>query len=71
MEELKMLEADEKYAVHRKSSCKVEEAALGNVAAVEQKGDARHIDNINSNTSYTTPKAPPCRFFMKAGKCRF
>eukprot|EP00975_Prorocentrum_lima_P056032 11745928-Prorocentrum_lima.AAC.1 len=46
-----MLEADEKAAVHRKSSWKVEEAALGNVAAVEQKGDVRKRDITNSNTS--------------------
>eukprot|EP00975_Prorocentrum_lima_P064964 12900585-Prorocentrum_lima.AAC.1 len=50
---------------------KVEEAAVGKAAAVEQKGDVKHIDITNSNTSYTTPKAPPCRFFMKIGKCRF
>eukprot|EP00975_Prorocentrum_lima_P005774 1250237-Prorocentrum_lima.AAC.1 len=64
-----MLEADEKAAVNRRSSWKAEEAALGNVAAVEQKGERRNIDIINSNTSYTTPKAPPCRFSMKTGKC--
>eukprot|EP00975_Prorocentrum_lima_P012995 2759373-Prorocentrum_lima.AAC.1 len=64
-----MLEADEKAAENRKSSCKVEEAALGNVAAVEQKGYVRNLDITNINTSYTTPKAPPCRFFMKIGRC--
>eukprot|EP00975_Prorocentrum_lima_P061817 12882115-Prorocentrum_lima.AAC.1 len=64
-----MLEADKKAAVHRESSWKVDEAAMGNAAAVEQKGDARKIDITNSNTSYTTPKAPPCRFFMKTGRC--
>eukprot|EP00975_Prorocentrum_lima_P010598 2249982-Prorocentrum_lima.AAC.1 len=64
-----MLEADETAAENRKSSWKVEEAALENVAAVEQKGYVRTIDNTNNNTSYTTPKAPPSRFFMKAGKC--
>eukprot|EP00975_Prorocentrum_lima_P065854 12905891-Prorocentrum_lima.AAC.1 len=46
MEELRMLEADEKAAHNRKSSWKVEEAALGNVAAVEQKGDVRKILQI-------------------------
>eukprot|EP00975_Prorocentrum_lima_P010233 2179357-Prorocentrum_lima.AAC.1 len=66
-----MLEADEKAAENRKSSWIVEEAALGNVAAVEQKGGVKHVDITNINTSYTTPKAPPCRFFIKAGKCRF
>eukprot|EP00975_Prorocentrum_lima_P056103 11763639-Prorocentrum_lima.AAC.1 len=55
MEELRMLEADEKAAVNRKSLWKVEEAALGNVAAVEQKGDARNIDITHSNTSYPKP----------------
>eukprot|EP00975_Prorocentrum_lima_P059374 12447666-Prorocentrum_lima.AAC.1 len=67
-----MLEADEKAAENRKSSWKVvEEAALGNVAAVEQKGDVRKRYVTTSNTSYTTPKAPPCRFSMKIGRCRF
>eukprot|EP00975_Prorocentrum_lima_P053006 11113076-Prorocentrum_lima.AAC.1 len=59
MEELRMLEADGKAAVNRKSSWTVEEAALESVAAVEQKGDARERDTTKSNTSYTTPKAPP------------
>eukprot|EP00975_Prorocentrum_lima_P017523 3702677-Prorocentrum_lima.AAC.1 len=53
----------------------VEEAALGNVAAVERKGDMKKkiipIAHTNSNTSYTTPKAPPCKFYLKTGKCRF
>eukprot|EP00975_Prorocentrum_lima_P048805 10210526-Prorocentrum_lima.AAC.1 len=38
MEELRMLEADEKAAVNRKSSWKIEETALGNSAAVVNKG---------------------------------
>eukprot|EP00975_Prorocentrum_lima_P014182 3011584-Prorocentrum_lima.AAC.1 len=37
MEELRMLEADEKAAAYAKSSWKSEEAVLGNVAAVELK----------------------------------
>eukprot|EP00975_Prorocentrum_lima_P022106 4653475-Prorocentrum_lima.AAC.1 len=60
MEELRMLEAAEKAAANRKSSWKVEEAALGNIAAVEQKGDVGNKDITNSNASYTTPKAAPC-----------
>eukprot|EP00975_Prorocentrum_lima_P048945 10240562-Prorocentrum_lima.AAC.1 len=35
---LRMLEADEKAAEHRKPSSKVEEAVLGKAAAVERKG---------------------------------
>eukprot|EP00975_Prorocentrum_lima_P013863 2945676-Prorocentrum_lima.AAC.1 len=62
-----MLEADEKAAGNGKYSWTVEEAALGNVAAVEQRGDVRPMDNTGSNTSYTTPKAPPCRFYLKTG----
>eukprot|EP00975_Prorocentrum_lima_P052926 11095496-Prorocentrum_lima.AAC.1 len=60
-----MLEADEKAAENRKSSWKVEEAVPGNVAAVERKGDMEKEDNANTNTSYTKPKPPPCRFFTK------
>eukprot|EP00975_Prorocentrum_lima_P030408 6375308-Prorocentrum_lima.AAC.1 len=70
MEELRMLEAHEKAAASKKYSWKVGEAALGNVAAVDQKGDMRKMNNTNSNTSYTIPKAPPCKFFMRTGKCR-
>eukprot|EP00975_Prorocentrum_lima_P071235 12936545-Prorocentrum_lima.AAC.1 len=36
-EEFRMVEADDQAAEIRKSSWKVEEAALGNVAAVEQR----------------------------------
>eukprot|EP00975_Prorocentrum_lima_P050055 10481169-Prorocentrum_lima.AAC.1 len=68
MEELRMLEADEKAAENRKTSRKVEEAALENVAAVEPKRDVRKIDITHINTSYTTPTAPPCRLFMKTGR---
>eukprot|EP00975_Prorocentrum_lima_P026167 5500233-Prorocentrum_lima.AAC.1 len=69
MEEWRMPEADEKAAENRKSSWKVEKAAMGNVAAVEQKGDVREIDITNSNTSCTTPEVPHCRLFMKTGRC--
>eukprot|EP00975_Prorocentrum_lima_P005753 1246024-Prorocentrum_lima.AAC.1 len=60
MEELRMLEADEKAAAYKTSSWTTEEAVLGNVAAVDLKGDERKTNNTNSNTSYTIPKPPSC-----------
>eukprot|EP00975_Prorocentrum_lima_P027141 5705059-Prorocentrum_lima.AAC.1 len=60
-----MLEADEKAAAKRKSSWEVEEAVLFNAADVERKGGMTRDDNANTNTSYTQPKPPPCRFYMK------
>eukprot|EP00975_Prorocentrum_lima_P017393 3673831-Prorocentrum_lima.AAC.1 len=55
----------------QKSSWKAEEVALGNAAAVERKGDMRRNDNTHSKHSYTKTKAPPCRLYLKTGKCRF
>eukprot|EP00975_Prorocentrum_lima_P005035 1095870-Prorocentrum_lima.AAC.1 len=45
MEEWRMLEADEKAAESRKPSWKVEEAALGNSAAVVKGGGMNLNDN--------------------------
>eukprot|EP00975_Prorocentrum_lima_P021306 4487923-Prorocentrum_lima.AAC.1 len=43
MEELRMLEADDKVAENRTASWKVGEAALGNSAAVERSGDMKKM----------------------------
>eukprot|EP00975_Prorocentrum_lima_P069873 12928814-Prorocentrum_lima.AAC.1 len=59
-----------KAAENRKFSLKVEEAALGNSAAVERSGDMRKNDNKDINTTHTKPKTQTCKFFMKIGRCR-
>eukprot|EP00975_Prorocentrum_lima_P061831 12882194-Prorocentrum_lima.AAC.1 len=51
---------------------KNEEAALGNVAAVDvknEKNDEKRNNNTSGNTSYLPPKPPVCKFFLKTGKC--
>eukprot|EP00975_Prorocentrum_lima_P006777 1458520-Prorocentrum_lima.AAC.1 len=69
MEELRMLEADEKAAAYKRPSWTTKEAVLGSVAAVDMKGDEKRTNNTSSNTSYLTPKPPVCKFYMKTGKC--
>eukprot|EP00975_Prorocentrum_lima_P033592 7049872-Prorocentrum_lima.AAC.1 len=62
-----MLEADEQAAENGKPSWQAEEAPPGNSADVERKGGMQKNDTTNTNTSYTTPKAPPCRSYQKTG----
>eukprot|EP00975_Prorocentrum_lima_P013750 2924150-Prorocentrum_lima.AAC.1 len=62
-----MLEADEKAAAYKRSSWTNEEAVLGNVVAVDMKGDEKRTNNTNSHTTYLTPKPPVCKFYLKTG----
>eukprot|EP00975_Prorocentrum_lima_P030243 6342672-Prorocentrum_lima.AAC.1 len=53
MEELRMLEADEKAAAYKESSWTTEEAVLGNAAAVDLKGDERKTNNTKQAIPHT------------------
>eukprot|EP00975_Prorocentrum_lima_P014535 3082394-Prorocentrum_lima.AAC.1 len=61
MEELKLLEGDEKAAAFKRSTWKNDEAVLGNAAVVEvknEKNDDKRKNNTSGNVSYLPPKPP-------------